>query len=84
MQNNKMRDILFEAIEGQIKQNNPPEVSETFERLKGLGYSDFDIKSLIGQCLSVEMYNAMKHAKPYNKTRYVKNLKNLPTSPVDE
>ena len=84
MQRDKMRDILFEVIEGQIKQNNPPEANETFERLKKLGYSDFDAKILIGQCLSVEMYNAMKHGETYNNSRYVKNLQNLPKSPVDE
>lgn len=84
MQRDKMRDILFEVIESQIKQKNPPETNETFERLKKLGYSDFDTKILIGQCFSVEMYSAMKHGKPYNNVRYVKNLQNLPKPPVDE
>lgn len=83
MESNKMRDILFEVIESQIKKNDPPETSETFKRLKVLGFSDFDTKTLIGQCLTVEMYDAMKLGKPYNNARYVKNLQNLPKSPLD-
>lgn len=46
MQRDKMRDILLEVIEGQIKQNNPPETNKTFERLKKLGYSE-DRKSVV-------------------------------------
>ena len=84
MQSEKMKEILFEVIGNQITNKNPPETSETYTRLIDLGYSDNDTRALIGRCLIVEMYGALKHGKPYNNARYVKNLQNLPEKPVEE
>ena len=79
----KIRAQIFEIIENQIKDGNPPETLSTTQRLEGQGFSDFEVKQLIGQCVAIELFTVLKHNKPFDEKRYVKNLKNLPEEPVD-
>ena len=79
----KIRAQIFEIIENQIKDGNPPETLSTTKRLIEEGFSDFEVKQLIGQCVAVELFTVLKHKKPFDEKRYVKNLKNLPEEPVD-
>jgi hypothetical protein len=81
--NLKLRNEIFKIIENQIEANDPPETLITFKRLKDQGFSDFEVKQLIGQCVAVEIYNVMKFKKPFDKERYIKNLNNLPKEPFE-
>lgn len=81
--NEMMREQIFEIIRNQIEANDPPETKITFDRLKALGYSDFVTNQLIGQCVTVELFQVMKFQEPYNESRYVSNLKKLPKEPFD-
>jgi len=74
---------IFEIIKNQLKDNDPPETKETFVRLKKQGFDDFQTKKTIGQCLAIELFDVMKHGKPYNNERYVKNLLALPKEPIE-
>ncbi|MCF8236338.1 MAG: hypothetical protein K9G67_15365 [Bacteroidales bacterium] len=82
--NYEMRDKIFEIINNQMKANDPPEVNETFKRLKKIGYTDFVTKQLIGQCIAVELYNIMTRREPFDEERYIMHLKNLPEEPFDD
>jgi len=82
--NEIVRNQIFEIIKNQIKLNTPPETKQTFDRLKGIGYSDLDTKKLIAQCVAVEIYKTLKHKEPYNQSRYISNLKKLPEEPFDD
>lgn len=79
----KIRAQIFEIIENQIKDGNPPETLSTTQRLKEQGYSDFEVKQLIGQCVAIELFTVLKDTKPFDEKRYVKSLRNLPGEPVD-
>jgi len=81
--NTELREQIFQIIENQIKNNDPPETALTFKRLKKEGFDDFTVKQLIGQCVAVEIYNVMKYKKPFNEERYINNLKNLPKEPFE-
>ena len=80
----ELRDQIFEVINNQIKSNDPPETKLTYDRLIALGYSDFQTKQLIGQCIAVEMFTVIKEQQPFNEARYVKNLAQLPKEPFDD
>ncbi len=80
--NYELQKQIFEIIKNQLKEDNPPEVKITFDRLKKSGLDDIDINKLIGQCVSVELFEIISSGKPYNDERYVKNLKKLPKSPI--
>ena len=81
--NLRAREIIFNIIEEQIKNDDPPETSLTFSRLKKEGFDDFTIKQLIGQCVAIEVYNMMKFKMPFDKIRYLKNLGKLPKEPFE-
>ncbi|MBU2952002.1 hypothetical protein KO493_14975 [Tamlana agarivorans] len=81
--NEKIREQIFEIIKNQLRDNNPPEVKVTYNRLIKNGYDDFDTKQMIGQCVSVELFEVIKNQKPFNLERYIKNLKALPKEPFE-
>lgn len=82
--NTELREQIFQIIKNQIKSNNPPETKITYDRLTALGYTEFETKQLIGQCIAVEMFTVIKEQKPFDEARYIRNLKQLPTEPFDE
>ena len=79
--NDNLREQIFEIIKNQLKDNNPPETKQTFNRLRKQGFDDFQTRQMIGQCLAVELFEVMKNRKPYNNERYVKSLLALPKEP---
>ncbi len=78
-----LKDEIFQVIENQIKANNPPETKITYERLINSGFTEVQTKQLIGQCIAIEIFEIMKHKKPFNESRYIKNLNQLPKEPFD-
>ena len=75
---------ILDVIENQLRENSPPEVKATLNRLIAAGYSNADAKHLIGCALVVEILGLMKTDKPYNETRYLANLAKLPKLPEGE
>lgn len=76
--NPHLQTTMIEAVDDQLRNNDPPKTRETFDRLKKLGYSDIDAKKLIASALVVEIYDIMKHNKTFNRERFLKNLGMLP------
>ena len=81
--NENLRNAIFEVIDNQINANDPAETAITLKRLMGQGYSEFEAKQYIGQALAVELFYVMKHKVPFNETRYINNLRNLPKEPSE-
>jgi hypothetical protein len=81
--NEKLREQIFEIINNQIKNNTPPETKLTYNRLVKEGFNDLQTMQLIGQCVAVELFEVMKYKKPYDESRYIKNLSSLPKEPFD-
>jgi hypothetical protein len=81
--NEILRNQIFEIIKNQLKDNNPPETKITLDRLRNRGFDDSQARQMIGQCISVELFQIMKTSEPYNNVRYIKNLKKLPKEPFD-
>jgi hypothetical protein len=84
MESNKIvRKQIFEIIEDQIKNNNPPETNLTFKRLIKDGYNKSDTKKLIAQCIAIEIFDVIKYGNTFDEKRFIKNLKQLPKEPFD-
>lgn len=81
--NEILRNQILEIIKNQLKDNNPPETKITYDRLRSQGFDDSRTRQMIGQCISVELFQIMKTSEPYNNARYIKNLKKLPKEPFD-
>lgn len=74
---------LFEVIEKQIRDSDPPETAETLTRLLRAGRTRDEAMKLIGAALVSEVYGVMKSQTPYDNARYVANLTRLPEMPWD-
>jgi len=83
-QTSKAKEAIYKIIENQIKDNEPQEVKITLNRLISEGKSEEEAINLIGCALSAEMFEVLKHNTPYNKSRYVSYLNNLPEMPWEE
>jgi hypothetical protein len=81
--NDNLRNAIFEVIDNQVRAGDPPETALTLQRLMNEGYSEFQAKQLVGHAVVVEVIDAVKNKKPYNETRYVKNLRSLPLEPEE-
>ena len=47
--NYELQKQIFEIIKNQLKEDNPPEVKITFDRLKKSGFDDIDINKFLFQ-----------------------------------
>lgn len=75
---------IFEIIENQIRDDNPREVKQTLKRLLSEGQTKEQAMKLIGCAVAVEIFEIMKHKRPFNESRYVENLNRLPELPWEE
>jgi len=74
-------ESIIEALETQIKENNPPETGLTLERLMALGESRENAMRYIACAFTVELAEVLNKTSPYDEQRYIGNLKALPTLP---
>jgi hypothetical protein len=84
MGKSERKALILEVVDNQIRDSDPPEARQTFERLMGEGISRDNAKIYIGQVVSVEMWDAFKNQKKFNLERYLRNLENLPDEPSEQ
>ncbi|HEV8539350.1 MAG TPA: hypothetical protein VGR15_10585 [Bacteroidota bacterium] len=82
--NPHLKTIYLKAAATQLQANNPPETRQAFDRLRGMGYSEKDAKTLIASVIACESYVVIKSGKPYDHDRFVRNLKRLPDQEFEE
>jgi hypothetical protein len=83
-ESDRARGVIFEAVENQIRKNDPPETKETLDRLMQSGQSREGALRLIAGVLANEMFEVMKSKRHYDNARYVANLARLPKLPWGE
>ncbi|HUA38312.1 MAG TPA: hypothetical protein VMA35_07915 [Candidatus Sulfopaludibacter sp.] len=81
--NNDLFKNISENIDKQVQSNEPPQMGETFERLKKEGHSAEEARRLISAAVAVEVFYIVCDHKPFNSERYAWNLKRLPQLPWD-
>jgi hypothetical protein len=79
-----VREAIFEAIENQVRDNNPPITRETLDRLIAEGFSKHEAMKMIGFALANEISEIMNNKQLFNEERYSQNLGNLPDLPWEE
>lgn len=77
----QLRKIIFEIIENQIRDNDPPETKQTLHRLRAEGYSHEEAMKLIGCVVTSEIFEVLKQLRPFDPVGYVNALNRLPTLP---
>ena len=76
-----LKQAILDAVDNQIKDLDPPETNETYDRLKSQGHSDTEARRLIGCVVSAEIFDVLKQQQPFNRERFVRALNNLPRMP---
>lgn len=77
MVNLRLKKLILEVVDNQLRDNNPPAVKETFDKLIGIGCSAREAKEKIGAVVVEEIYDVMKENQPYDEKRYTDALKNM-------
>ena len=75
--NPHLQKLIFEVVENQIRDCNPPETKATWKRLKAAGYTDLQVKKKIGGVIAEHIYYMMKDKVPMNLEKYISDLKGL-------
>jgi len=78
-----VRAAILEVVENQLRDGAPPETKQTLQRLVAEGYSEPDAKRLIGAVVASEIFNLLKRGEPYDETRFVAALRQLPKLPYE-
>jgi hypothetical protein len=79
--NPQLTAAILEAVDNQLRDLNPPETKETYDRLIASGISDKETRRLIAVALSAEMFEVLKNKKEYSAQRYIASLRKLPKLP---
>lgn len=83
MVNPVLRETIFRVIRKQIRDSDPPETKETFDRLRREGHSAQEAYRLLGCVLTAEIYDVVKEKRTFDREFYVKRLRALPQLPWD-
>lgn len=79
-----LKKAIFSVVNNQLKDNNPPETKQTYERLLKEGHSESEAKRLIGCVVVAEIFDILKKKELFNQQRFVAALNRLPKIPGEE
>ena len=69
------------VVWNQIRQNDPPETKQTYDRLIKEEIPKDEVMRQLAVVVAAELYDVMKNKEPFNQERYIKRLNNLPMEP---
>ena len=75
--NPRLRKLIIEVVENQMRDNNPPITDITFNRLLSEGYTKQQAKEKIAVIVTNHIYDTMKYKIPFNEERYTKDLSEI-------
>jgi len=72
---------ILEVVNNQLKNSDPPETKQAYDRLVADGISDQEARRLIGCVVSSEIFDVLKQQRLFGHARFVKTLNKLPKLP---
>lgn len=78
MVNYRLKALIMDVVENQLKMDDPKCTKVTLMRLKSLGYSEQMSKEMIGSVVIEEMYHILKEETHFNEKKYCEKLSLLP------
>ena len=79
--NPRLKAIILQVVDNQLRADDPPETRTTLNRLIAEGYSKKVAKELIGCVVTTEIFDVLKNREEFNLKRYVDALNKLPKLP---
>jgi hypothetical protein len=75
---------FLEVVLNQMRDGDPPETKETYDRLTSAGYAHEETMNMLVSCVASEIFGILVTNELVNQERYVGMLKALPKMPWDE
>lgn len=75
--NPRLKAAIIEVVDNQLKDNDPPFVKATLERLIAKGWSKMKSKEAIAAVLLGDMYYVLRDNVPFDEEQYQRNLDRL-------
>jgi len=72
-----LHKIIMQSIEVQIRDNDPPAIRTTFERLVASGHDEADAKEKIASVIAEEIYLKMKENRTTTEELFAARLAEL-------
>jgi len=82
--NPRLKTVILQVVDNQLKGNDPPETKQTYNRLIKEGFSESEAKQLIGCIVSAEIFDVLKKEETFNRERFAKALNKLPELPGEK
>jgi hypothetical protein len=79
-----LRAAVLEVVENQLRDCDPPQARQTYERLVAQGISKEQAKELIATVVAVEMNQMLREMNPFDRERYIVALDKLPDVSLKE
>jgi hypothetical protein len=79
--NPRLQAAIYDVLDNQLRDNNPPETKATLKRLLGQGIDRDEARRLIACVIVGEIFTLMKTNTPYDNKRFVSRLAGLPETP---
>ena len=74
-------EAIRQAVDNQLRDNDPPETRQTFERLIVEGHKEEAARELIAVVMAGEIFEIMKLGREFDLSGYVEALRRLPALP---
>ena len=68
--NPRLKRLVLEVVDSQIRDNNPPETKATLERLMKSGYSRKESREMIGAAIAMQIWEIMVQGVEFDETKY--------------
>ncbi len=84
MVNYRLKSLILEVVENQLRDKNPPVTREVYEKLQEAGYSSQEAKEKIGAIVIEEIYDISKGLREFDERKYTKALKKMLRKSISE
>lgn len=83
MANVRLKKIILEVVENQLRENDPPVTRQAYQKLLDAGYSAREAKEKIGAVVLTEIYDVLKENQSYDEKRYGLALEEMVQQSID-
>jgi tetratricopeptide (TPR) repeat protein len=83
MANLRLKKMILEVVDNQLKTNNPPCTKACYEKLLDSGYSKSEAKDKIVVVALTEIYDILKVGKSFDEVKYQKSLEDMVQQSID-
>lgn len=83
MANQRLKKIILEVVDNQLRDNDPPCTTWAYEQLVKAGCSKAEAKEKLGAIVVEEIYDVLKNGDPFDEQQYEAAIRNMVQQYID-